>query len=92
MTTERKVKMVSTKEEILSDNHGTGVEFFYCCVSGEPDIRRVNMNSLRKVLGHSQTQPEPMCIFVGKGAQRAARKLMLKEERLGVDTTPVMAE
>lgn len=85
MTTERKVKVVSTREEILSDNHGTGVEVFYCCVSGEPDIRRVNMSSLRKFLKGSEFQPEPMCIFVGKGAQRAARKLMLKEEqRLGV--------
>ena len=76
MTTE--VQMVSTKEEILMDKHGTGVELYYCCVSGEPDIRRIRMSGLRDFLARSQTQPEPMCIFVGKGAQRAARKLLLK--------------
>jgi len=87
MTTERKVKMLSTRSEVTADNHGTGVELYYCSISGEPVICRVKMSSERKRAVECQNCPdEPYtCIFVGKGAHRAALGLKRKEEqRLGV--------
>ena len=84
--------ILSTTNQLAQTKAKIGSELWYCSVTGEPEITRVSMQELKVQacydLAHGlggDPDTAVKTVYVGKGAHRAARRALRKEEaRLGV--------
>ncbi len=86
------MQILSTTNEIATTKHKIGTVYWYCLSSGEPEITRKPIGELvaeaKYNLSHNlggDPDTNNQCVFVGKGAHRAARRALKRDEiRMGI--------
>lgn len=81
------MQILSTTNEIATTKHKIGTVYWYCLSSGEPEITRQPIAELvadaKYNLAHNlggDPDTHNQCVFVGKGAHRAARRALKRDE------------